>query len=134
MYVLDRFNAVRISCPSQHGEDYTNSDLRADQIDKQSLEISQAADEIYSSMQDLADELPGHSPRFVLLSYPLTLVSTHDEMDYRPLADNIAGLWTSLSTICTALLSTRYLQRRAKNVVRWGQRVDEEHRGSRESN
>lgn len=26
-------------------------------------------------MAELADELPGHTPRFVLLSYPLTLVS-----------------------------------------------------------
>ena len=46
----------------------------ADHIDKQTLEISPATDEIYSSMSELADELPDHSPRFVLLSYPLTLV------------------------------------------------------------
>lgn len=53
----------------------TDHKLRADQIDKQSLEIAQADDETYTSMQELADELPDHSPRFVLLSYPLTLVS-----------------------------------------------------------
>lgn len=47
----------------------------ADQIDKHSLEIAQADDETYTNMQELADELPDHSPRFVLLSYPLTLVS-----------------------------------------------------------
>lgn len=63
-----------MSSSSENAEDYTKFDVRADQIDKQSLEISQADDKIYSSMQDLADELPGHSPRFVLLSYPLTLV------------------------------------------------------------
>ncbi len=45
-----------------------------DQIDKHSLEIAQADDEVYTSMQELADELPDHSPRYVLLSYPLNLV------------------------------------------------------------
>ena len=45
-----------------------------DQIDKSTLEIAQADDETYSNMQELADELPDHSPRYVLLSYPLTLV------------------------------------------------------------
>ena len=30
--------------------------------------------EVYSKVLDLADELPDHAPRFVLLSYPLTLV------------------------------------------------------------
>lgn len=46
-----------------------------DQIDKHSLEIAQADDETYTNMQELADELPDHSPRFILLSYPLTLAS-----------------------------------------------------------
>lgn len=45
-----------------------------DQIDKHTLEIAQADDETYTSMQELGDELPDHSPRYVLLSYPLTLV------------------------------------------------------------
>lgn len=30
---------------------------------------------MYTDVQSLADELPEHAPRFVLLSYPLTLVS-----------------------------------------------------------
>ena len=47
---------------------------KPDQIDKQTLEIAQIDDETYTSMQELADELPDHSPRYVLLSYPLTLV------------------------------------------------------------
>lgn len=47
-----------------------------DQIDKKTLEIVQAEDEVYSDIQDLAAELPDHAPRFVLLSYPLTLVRT----------------------------------------------------------
>jgi hypothetical protein len=29
---------------------------------------------VYTDMQSLADELPDHAPRFVLLSYPITLV------------------------------------------------------------
>ena len=45
-----------------------------DQIDKSTLEIAPADDETYSNMQELADELPDHSPRYILLSYPLTLV------------------------------------------------------------
>lgn len=46
-----------------------------DQINKETLEISASDDEVYSDMAILAEELPTHSPRFVLLSYPLTLVS-----------------------------------------------------------
>lgn len=48
---------------------------KEDQIDKKTLEISQVGDEVYKNMQDLSDELPDNSPRYVLLSYPLTLVS-----------------------------------------------------------
>ncbi|MCJ1416006.1 hypothetical protein MMC32_002341 [Xylographa parallela] len=33
-------------------------------------------------MQELADELPGHSPRYVLLSYPLTLPSGRLSVPY----------------------------------------------------
>lgn len=51
--------------------------VEEDQIDKKTLEISQADDEVYKSMTDLSDELPDNSPRFVLLSYPLTLVRSH---------------------------------------------------------
>ncbi|MCJ1453140.1 hypothetical protein MMC28_003485 [Mycoblastus sanguinarius] len=52
------------------------------QIDKHTLEIAQADDEVYSNMQELADELPGHSPRYVLLSYPLTLASGRLSVPY----------------------------------------------------
>lgn len=37
-------------------------------------EIKPSSDETYSDLQELADDLPDSSPRFVLLSYPLTLV------------------------------------------------------------
>ncbi|KAL2356724.1 hypothetical protein BJ546DRAFT_530901 [Cryomyces antarcticus] len=52
------------------------------QIDKKSLEISQADDEVYTNLQELGDELPDHSPRFVLLSYPLTLSSGRLSVPY----------------------------------------------------
>lgn len=47
----------------------------ADIIDSKSQEIRPEDGEVYSKMEDLADELPESSPRFILLSYPLTLVS-----------------------------------------------------------
>jgi len=43
-------------------------------IDAKSQEIKPANHDTYSDMLDLAGELPDSSPRFVLLSYPLTLV------------------------------------------------------------
>jgi hypothetical protein len=49
--------------------------IKQDQIDKKTLEISQADNDVYTKMQDVGDELPDHAPRFILLSYPLTLVS-----------------------------------------------------------
>lgn len=52
------------------------------QIDKHTLEIAQAGDETYTDMQELADELPDHSPRYVLLSYPLTLPSGRLSVPY----------------------------------------------------
>jgi hypothetical protein len=45
-------------------------------IDKNTLEIKQDEDKtVYKDLKDIAEDLPDHSPRFVLLSYPLTLVS-----------------------------------------------------------
>ncbi|MCJ1291206.1 hypothetical protein MMC34_002749 [Xylographa carneopallida] len=52
------------------------------QIDKHTLEIAQADNVIYNDMQELADELPTHSPRYVLLSYPLTLPSGRLSVPY----------------------------------------------------
>lgn len=48
-----------------------------DMIDKATHEIRQDEDKIvYKSLDDLAEDLPDNSPRFVLLSYPLTMVNT----------------------------------------------------------
>lgn len=44
-------------------------------IDMKTQEIKAASDETYSDMRDVGDELPDSSPRFILLSHPLTLVS-----------------------------------------------------------
>lgn len=46
-----------------------------DMIDAKTQEIRPQDDEIYSKMEDLADDLPESSPRFILLSYPMTTVS-----------------------------------------------------------
>ncbi|EAW12988.1 GMF family protein [Aspergillus clavatus NRRL 1] len=47
----------------------------ADIIDSKTQEIRAEDGEVYTKMEDLADELPESSPRFILLSYPLTLPS-----------------------------------------------------------
>ena len=47
---------------------------KTDKIDKETLEIIRDGDEVYKDLAQLAEDLPGHSPRFLLLSYPLTLV------------------------------------------------------------
>ena len=47
-------------------------------IDKNTLEIRQDEDKtVYTSLEEIADDLPDHSPRYVLLSYPLTMVRNH---------------------------------------------------------
>jgi hypothetical protein len=55
--------------------DQANTRHLADIIDSKTQEIRPQDDEIYSKMEDLADDLPDSSPRFILLSYPLTTVS-----------------------------------------------------------
>ena len=78
-------------------------------IDAKSQEIKPADNETYSDMLDLADELPDSSPRFVLLSYPLTLVrqiyryfllQVTKRSDTMPLA-----LRSAISTLRPSLLS-----------------------------
>jgi Cofilin/tropomyosin-type actin-binding protein len=39
-------------------------------------------DEVYTSLQEIVDELPEHAPRFVLLSYPVTLNSGRQAAPY----------------------------------------------------
>lgn len=49
-----------------------------DIVDTKSQEIRAEDGEVYTKMEDLADELPESSPRFILLSYPLTLACILD--------------------------------------------------------
>ncbi|KAK3307596.1 uncharacterized protein B0T15DRAFT_530645 [Chaetomium strumarium] len=52
-------------------------------INKQTKEIRQDEDgTVYKSLEELADDLPDHSPRFILLSYPLTLPSGRMSVPY----------------------------------------------------
>jgi len=51
-------------------------------IDKKTYEIGPEDDEVYTDLKDVADELPDHAPRFVLLSYPLTLPSGRLSVPY----------------------------------------------------
>lgn len=49
--------------------------LFIDMIDKATKEIKQDDEQtVYKSLDEISDDLPDHSPRFVLLSYPMTLV------------------------------------------------------------
>ncbi|KAF2690496.1 glia maturation factor beta [Lentithecium fluviatile CBS 122367] len=52
------------------------------EIDKKTLEIRPVDGEVYSDVESLADELPDHAPRFVLLSYPITLDSGRLSVPY----------------------------------------------------
>ncbi|KAJ5746169.1 hypothetical protein N7520_011351 [Penicillium odoratum] len=51
-------------------------------IDAKSQEIRPQDGEVYSKMEDLADDLPESSPRFILLSHPLTLKSGRLSVPY----------------------------------------------------
>ncbi|PBP25598.1 GMF family protein, partial [Diplocarpon rosae] len=52
-------------------------------IDKKTLEIKQDDDKtVYTNLAEIGDDLPDHSPRFVLLSYPLTLPSGRMSVPY----------------------------------------------------
>jgi len=51
-------------------------------IDTKSQEVRPIDDEVYTKMEDVADELPDSSPRFILLSYPLTLSSGRLSVPY----------------------------------------------------
>jgi hypothetical protein len=57
-----------------------------DLIDKTTHEIHQDADKVtYTSLDEIADDLPDHAPRFILLSYPLTMVSRCPSLSTRTL-------------------------------------------------
>ncbi|TQS38231.1 hypothetical protein Golomagni_01268 [Golovinomyces magnicellulatus] len=52
-------------------------------IDRNTQEIKQDDEgTIYTKLEDIKEDLPDHSPRFVLLSYPLTLPSGRISVPY----------------------------------------------------
>ncbi|KAF7903541.1 uncharacterized protein EAF01_006590 [Botrytis porri] len=52
-------------------------------IDKSNLEIKQDEDGVvYKDIESIGDDLPDHSPRFILLSYPCTLPSGRLSVPY----------------------------------------------------
>ncbi|KAI5363089.1 Putative actin-depolymerizing factor domain, Glia maturation factor [Septoria linicola] len=52
------------------------------QIDKKNMEIKPEDNTVYTNIQELADELPDNTPRYILLSYPLTLSSGRLSVPY----------------------------------------------------
>lgn len=87
--------------------------LELDQINKKTLEISQPDDDVYSSMQELGDELPDHAPRFVLMSYPLTLVGPtnrlHQVSCRTSTYENRPVIRPFVRTVCHDILPTGYM-------------------------
>lgn len=46
------------------------------------MEIKQDEEKtVYKDLQEIGEDLPDHSPRFILLSYPLTLVRNDGNLD-----------------------------------------------------
>lgn len=102
-----------------------------DLIDKVTLEI-RLDDEgiVYHDLEELGEELPDHAPRFVLLSYPLTLVSPSSPSSPLPPSSqpNLTSPHTHantppvlrppLSPLRPPLLPPRHLQRRGAHVIR----------------
>lgn len=105
-------------------------------IDAKSQEIRPVDGEVYSKMEDLADDLPDSSPRFILLSYPLTIVSLRRYLILLLLAmflllllyADLAG-WPSRRPLRPALLPARELQPIAENELRRCGGADEERGG-----
>ncbi|KXS96319.1 hypothetical protein AC578_9375 [Pseudocercospora eumusae] len=52
------------------------------QIEKSTLEIKPQNQKTYTNLQDLQDDLPENTPRYILLSYPLTLSSGRLSVPY----------------------------------------------------
>ncbi|KAM3424075.1 hypothetical protein BST61_g11374 [Cercospora zeina] len=77
-------------------------------IQKSNMEILPEDNQIYTNMQELADELPDNTPRYILLSYPLTLPSGRLSVPY--------VLLNYLPPTCSA--ENRMLYAGAKELIR----------------
>lgn len=96
---------------------------------------------MYKTLEEIGDDLPDHSPRFILLSYPLTLVcfffpsfQIHNQMSRSPKsqsrADRVScplAIRSSLRPLCDALLHADDVQQRAANAICGRKGVDAEH-------
>lgn len=99
-------------------------DAEEDQIDKSTLEIKQSPGDVFTKMTDLSDELPDNSPRFVLLSYPLTMVSLYTSVALDGLyLIKFAGIWAPLCALRDDQLPAANLLSRDANAVRWCKRA-----------
>lgn len=82
-----------------------------DVIDQKNQEIRPEDGEVYTKMEDLADELPDSSPRFILLSYPLTLVSVHSKvLPFALINQLMAEIRSPFGSLRTSVLASRELQ------------------------
>lgn len=85
-------------------------------IDKATKEIKQDDDKtVYKSLEEIGDDLPDHSPRFVLLSYPMTLVRNPPMISIwvdmmRLTYSSTPALWTAVCPLRAAVLPPRHLQ------------------------
>ncbi|EME40412.1 hypothetical protein DOTSEDRAFT_74107 [Dothistroma septosporum NZE10] len=52
------------------------------QIDKKNMEIKPEDNQVYTNLSELADELPDNTPRYIILSYPLTMASGRLSVPY----------------------------------------------------
>ncbi|KAI0860738.1 glia maturation factor beta [Xylaria cubensis] len=78
-------------------------------IDKKTHEIKQDEDKVvYKSLEEIGDDLPDNSPRYILLSYPLTLPSGRLSVPY--------VLLYYLPTTCNA--ESRMMYAGAKELMR----------------
>jgi hypothetical protein len=101
-----------------------------DMIDKHTLEIKQDEEKtVYKNLEEIGDDLPDHSPRFVLLSYPMTLVRRLLVLGSKTNADGseMIAFWTIIGAVCVAILPSSHLQCRVEDVVCWCEGVDEEY-------
>lgn len=103
-------------------------------IDKQTLEIKQdpASETSYTTLSEIGDDLPDHAPRYVLLSYPLTLVCPPFPEGRYMIEDGYVlmidvAVRTHIGAVCAVILPTRHLQRGIENVVCGCEGVDEKY-------
>ncbi|KAH3686938.1 hypothetical protein WICPIJ_002099 [Wickerhamomyces pijperi] len=97
-----------VSTSSQFLMDITNNALLSNQIDQNTYEIKAQTTESITSVEDLVDELPDNTPRYIVLSYPLTL------KDGRKASPLVMGYW--LPPTCTQ--SARMLYAAAVELFR----------------